>query len=92
MDEKDKRITSYHETGHALVALMVDESEPLHKITIIPRGSAYLGATMQLPEKDRFMEGKRKLRLFLRRTGRLNYSGPLKLEWVGVQELPSGFT
>jgi len=40
---------------------MVEESEPLHKITIIPRGTAYLGATMQLPEKDRYMEGKRKL-------------------------------
>ncbi len=62
LDEKEKRITAYHETGHALVACLVEESEPLHKVTIIPRGVAYLGATMHLPEKDRYMEGRRKLK------------------------------
>jgi cell division protease FtsH len=62
LDDKEKRVTAYHETGHALVTLLVAESEPIHKITIIPRGNAYLGATMQLPEKDRYMEGKRKLK------------------------------
>jgi cell division protease FtsH len=61
LDDKEKRITAYHEAGHALVMLSVEESEPLHKITIIPRGVAYLGATMQLPEKDHYVEGKRKL-------------------------------
>ena len=61
LDDKEKRITAYHEAGHALVALKVEESEPIHKITIIPRGVAYLGATMQLPEKDRYMEGRTKL-------------------------------
>jgi cell division protease FtsH len=61
LDEKEKRITAYHESGHALVTLKVEESEPIHKITIIPRGVAYLGATMSLPEKDRYMEGRRKL-------------------------------
>jgi cell division protease FtsH len=61
LDEKEKKITAYHETGHALIGLMVEEAEPLHKITIIPRGTAYLGATMQLPEKDRYMEGRDKL-------------------------------
>ncbi len=61
LDEKEKRITAYHETGHALVTVMVEESEPLHKITIIPRGTAYLGATMSLPEKDRYMEGRQKI-------------------------------
>ncbi|MEI6218960.1 MAG: cell division protein FtsH, partial [bacterium] len=61
MDDTDKKITAHHEAGHALVAVLVEQSEPLHKITIIPRGAAYLGATMQLPEKDRFMEGKVKL-------------------------------
>lgn len=61
LDEKEKRITAYHEAGHALVTVMVEESEPLHKITIIPRGTAYLGATMSLPEKDRYMEGRQKL-------------------------------
>ena len=61
LDEKEKKVTAYHEAGHALVMQLVEESEPLHKITIIPRGVAYLGATMQLPEKDRHMEGKVKL-------------------------------
>ncbi len=61
LDEKEKRITAYHEAGHAVVTLCVEESEPLHKITIIPRGVAYLGATMQLPEKDRYMEGRTKI-------------------------------
>ena len=62
LDDKEKKVTAYHETGHALVTLLVEESEPIHKITIIPRGNAYLGATMQLPEKDRYMEGKLKLK------------------------------
>jgi cell division protease FtsH len=62
LDDKEKKVTAYHETGHALVTLLVAESEPIHKITIIPRGNAYLGATMQLPEKDRYMEGKVKLK------------------------------
>jgi len=61
LDEKEKKITAYHEAGHALVMQMIEDSEPLHKITIIPRGVAYLGATMQLPEKDKHMEGKCKL-------------------------------
>jgi cell division protease FtsH len=61
LDEKEKKITAYHEAGHALVMQLDKESEPLHKITIIPRGVAYLGATMQLPEKDRHMEGRVKL-------------------------------
>lgn len=61
LDDKEKKIAAYHEAGHALVMHFVEESEPIHKITIIPRGIAYLGATMQLPEKDRYMEGKTKL-------------------------------
>ena len=54
MDEKDKRVIAYHEAGHALVAKLLPEVEPLHRVTIIPRGVA-LGATMQLPEKDRYI-------------------------------------
>ena len=54
MDEKDKRRTAWHEAGHALVTVIIPECEPLHKVTIIPRGIAYLGATMQLPEKDKY--------------------------------------
>ena len=48
------------EAGHAVVLQLVEECEPLHKVTIIPRGAA-LGATMQLPEKDRYTESRRKL-------------------------------
>jgi len=54
MDEKDQRRTAWHEAGHALVTVMIPECEPLHKVTIVPRGVAYLGATMQLPEKDKY--------------------------------------
>jgi len=61
LDEKEKKITAVHESGHAIVMCLMEESEPLHKITIIPRGVAYLGATMQLPEKDRHIESKKKL-------------------------------
>ena len=58
MDEKDRKITAYHEAGHALVLDLIPECEPLHKVTIVPRGVAYLGATMQLPEKDKYHETK----------------------------------
>jgi cell division protease FtsH len=60
MDDKEKRLTAYHEAGHAVVLTSVDEAEPLHKVTIIPRGQA-LGATMQLPEKDTYTQGRKKL-------------------------------
>ncbi|WP_026871238.1 ATP-dependent zinc metalloprotease FtsH [Inquilinus limosus] len=52
MTEKDKKLTAFHEAGHALVGLYVPEHDPLHKVTIIPRGRA-LGVTMSLPERDR---------------------------------------
>ena len=53
MSEKEKRNTAYHEAGHALVAYLLPEADPLHKVTIIPRGRA-LGVTMQLPEEDKY--------------------------------------
>ncbi len=53
VSEKDRRITAYHEAGHAIVGLMLDETDPLHKITIIPRGRA-MGLTQQLPLDDRY--------------------------------------
>jgi cell division protease FtsH len=49
MTEEEKRNTAYHESGHAVVAKLVPKSDPVHKVTIIPRGRA-LGLTMQLPE------------------------------------------
>ena len=53
MDEKEKKLTAYHEAGHAIVGLMVPEHDPVYKVTIIPRGRA-LGVTMFLPEADRY--------------------------------------
>jgi len=53
MSEEDRKMTAYHEAGHALVALLEEDVEPLHKVTIIPRGVA-LGMTMVLPDKDRY--------------------------------------
>ena len=52
MTEDERRMTAYHEGGHALIALSVPATDPLHKVTIIPRGRA-LGLTMQLPERDK---------------------------------------
>jgi cell division protease FtsH len=53
MTQAEKELTAYHEAGHAIVALNVPSSDPLHKATIIPRGRA-LGMVMQLPEGDRY--------------------------------------
>jgi cell division protease FtsH len=52
LTDEEKKVTAYHEAGHALVAAMRDHADPLHKVTIIPRGMA-LGVTMQLPEEDK---------------------------------------
>jgi cell division protease FtsH len=53
MPEHERKNTAYHESGHALVARMLDKTDPVHKVTIIPRGRA-LGVTMQLPVEDRY--------------------------------------
>jgi cell division protease FtsH len=58
MSDDEKLATAYHEGGHAIVNLEVVEADPLHKVTIIPRGRA-LGLTMSLPEKDRYSISKR---------------------------------
>ncbi len=52
LSDEEKRITAYHEAGHALAAHLLPKTDPVHKVTIIPRGRA-LGVTMQLPEEDR---------------------------------------
>ena len=53
MTEDEKLNTAYHESGHAVIAKLMPKSDPVHKVTIIPRGRA-LGVTMQLPEQDRY--------------------------------------
>ena len=60
MTEDEKKMTAYHEAGHALVMLKVEGHEPLHKVTIIPRGRA-LGVTMWLPERDKLSQTRTEL-------------------------------
>jgi cell division protease FtsH len=57
MTEEEKLATAYHEAGHALVSVLVQGNDPLHKVTIIPRGRA-LGVTMSLPERDKLSYSK----------------------------------
>ncbi len=61
ISEHEKKIIAYHETGHAIVAKILPGADPVHKISIIPRGHAALGYTLQLPEKDRFLMSKSEL-------------------------------
>nr|WP_207189760.1 MULTISPECIES: ATP-dependent zinc metalloprotease FtsH [Halorhodospira] len=60
MKEDEKKLTAYHEAGHAIVGLRTPEHDPVHKVTIIPRGRA-LGVTMFLPEEDRYSYTKQRL-------------------------------
>lgn len=60
MSEEERKNTAYHESGHAVVARLMPKSDPVHKVTIIPRGRA-LGLTMQLPEQDRYAYDKQYL-------------------------------
>jgi len=60
MTDEEKKLTAYHEAGHALVGLNVPKHDPLHKVTIIPRGRA-LGVTMSMPERDRYSWSKLEL-------------------------------
>jgi len=60
MDDKEKRMTAYHEAGHAIVGKVVPEHDPVYKVSIMPRGRA-LGVTMFLPEKDQYSASKCKL-------------------------------
>ena len=61
MNEKEKEIVAYHESGHALVSSLCAHSEPVHKISIIPRGLAALGYTLQLPLEDRYLMSREEL-------------------------------
>lgn len=60
MSDQEKKLTAYHEAGHAIVGRLVEEHDPVYKVSIIPRGRA-LGITMFLPEEDRYSHSKRKL-------------------------------
>ena len=60
ISDREKEITAYHEAGHAIVGALLPEADPVHKITIIPRGQA-LGVTMSLPTEDRFMMSRGQL-------------------------------
>jgi cell division protease FtsH len=60
MPEEERKNTAYHESGHALVATMLPKTDPVHKVTIIPRGRA-LGVTMQLPSEDRYSQDRERL-------------------------------
>ena len=72
MDENEKKLTAYHEAGHAICSLFVEETDPIHKATIIPRGRA-LGMVQQLPEKDQYSYSKTKMlsRLIIMMGGRV---------------------
>ncbi|MCK4743319.1 MAG: ATP-dependent zinc metalloprotease FtsH [Sulfuriflexus sp.] len=60
MSDEEKKLTAYHEAGHAIIGELVPEHDPVHKVTIIPRGRA-LGVTMFLPEEDRYSHSKTRL-------------------------------
>jgi len=61
MSRKEKEIVAFHETGHALMASLLQTADPVHKISIIPRGIAALGYTMQRPTEDRYLMTKKEL-------------------------------
>jgi cell division protease FtsH len=57
LSDEEKKVTAYHEAGHTLVAKLIPHTDPVHKVSIIPRGMA-LGVTQQLPEKDKYTQSK----------------------------------
>ncbi|MBS0547495.1 MAG: ATP-dependent zinc metalloprotease FtsH [Proteobacteria bacterium] len=86
MTDEEKKLTAYHEAGHALVALHVPKSDPLHKVTIIPRGRA-LGVTMQLPERDHLSHTK----LFLESRLTILFGGRIAEELIfGPENVTTG--
>ncbi|MBL8753462.1 MAG: ATP-dependent zinc metalloprotease FtsH [Planctomycetes bacterium] len=60
IEEEDKKVTAYHEAGHAIVSMLTPDQDPVHKVTIVSRGRA-LGATLSLPEKDDYNHWRKKL-------------------------------
>jgi cell division protease FtsH len=84
MTESEKRLTAYHEAGHAIVTVLEPKADPLHKVTIIPRGMA-LGVTMSLPERDRYGMSRSEILARLR----VCYGGRLAEELV-CEDITSG--
>jgi cell division protease FtsH len=84
MDDKEKLATAYHEAGHAIVLNVLEHAEPVHKVTIIPRGSS-LGSTMQLPEKDQYTTGKKKLMAML-----VGFMGGRAAEELALDDICTG--
>ncbi len=84
VDERDRRITAYHEAGHALIQALEKDADPLHKVSIIPRGPAG-GATFSLPERDRMVYSKG----YLMATMRVLFGGRIA-EQVFFNEISSG--
>ena len=84
ISDKEKKMTAYHEAGHAIVAVLLENSDPLHKVTIIPRGMA-LGLTMQLPLDDKLSHDKKYLetRLAILMAGRI-------AEEIFLQQMTTG--
>ena len=67
ISEKERKITAFHEAGHALIAMIEDDSDPVHKVSIIPRGGA-LGVTMTLPTEDKYCVSKNELLAMIARS------------------------
>jgi cell division protease FtsH len=84
MLEKERALTAYHEAGHTLVGALIPESDPIHKVTIIPRGRA-LGATFTLPENDKYGRAKKELEAILAKA----YGGRVAEELV-FNEISTG--
>jgi cell division protease FtsH len=61
LSEQEKKTVAYHEMGHALVGLLLPHADPVHRVSIIPRGMAALGMTLQLPLQDRYLFTKEEL-------------------------------
>jgi cell division protease FtsH len=62
LTDKERRLVAYHELGHAIVALFVDHADPVHRVSIIPRGIGALGYTQQLPDEERYLMSEPELR------------------------------
>ncbi|MBA3879875.1 MAG: cell division protein FtsH [Sphingobium sp.] len=86
MTEEEKKATAYHEAGHAIVALQVDGNNPLHKVTIIPRGRA-LGVTWTLPERDTLSRNQKQMKASLA----MAFGGRIAEQLIyGEEELNTG--